>query len=654
MNKLEFIKIIDNREYARAETMLQNKILQGQFDVSDLKYLGIVLEKQGKNKEALTYLKIAERVSIADPEIEEVIAFVFDKIGDFKNAVDYFEKIIKRKNKDWRLATKIGDCFYNLSNYTSAIKYYIDARNLKKDSIEPYFGLYKSMLKLEKYKECLFVLEEAIKIKNDSAVLYLNAGLAAAQSHDYIKSLKYLRKSLRIEKTPGAYLNLGNLYKQMALIEKSIATTSKCIDLVPDYLIAYQNLCIDYNYYWEAKRKTFSVAKKYGEIVESRAQPYKAWKVDFFSDKKLRVGFVSGDFRLHPVSHFLIDILDAIPRENLTLVGYYNGEIADSMTRRICKKFDEWNIGMNFLSDRAFAEKIQKDRIDILVDLSGHTAKTRTAMFAYKPSPVQVNWLGYFNTTGLKAIDWIIADKNVLPAKDKRYFTERPYYMPDIYYAYSKPTVDTNTLESPYLKNGYITFGCFNNYPKLNEKVLDSWVKILTALPEAKLILKNRQLENQNLSKSLLKKFSKRGIEVSRITLESSSPMKEYYDSFNKIDIALDPFPFPGGTTTIDGLWMGVPVVTLSGNTFVSRQGDTILKNIGMEDWISYSEDEYVNLAIKKAKSLPKILKSNRLYKQKLREQVENSTVMNTKLFSSHLADAFRSMWIDYLQNNKP
>jgi predicted O-linked N-acetylglucosamine transferase (SPINDLY family) len=274
-------------------------------------------------------------------------------------------------------------------------------------------------------------------------------------------------------------------------------------------------------------------------------------------------------------------------------------------------------------------------------------------MFAYKPSPVQVNWLGYFNTTGLKAIDWIIADKNVLPAKDKRYFTEKPYYMPDIYYAYSKPTVDTNTLESPFLKNGYITFGCFNNYCKLNEKVLDSWAKILAALPEAKLILKNRQLANQYLSKSLLKKFSKRGIEVSRIILESSSPMKAYYNSFNKIDIALDPFPFPGGTTTIDGLWMGVPVVTLSGNTFVSRQGETIIKNIGMDNWISYTEDEYVNLAIKKAKSLSKILKTNGLYKQKLRMQVENSTVMNTKLFSSHLADAFRGMWIDYLKNKK-
>jgi predicted O-linked N-acetylglucosamine transferase (SPINDLY family) len=649
MNKSEFLQLIKNSEFAKAQDLIQKKILSGEFNAQDLKYLAVTLEKQGKNLEALSYLKIAERVSVPDPELDEILAFTFDKVGDFKNAVQYFYRILARQENNWLIHFKLGECCFKLTEYQKAIKHFINARNINQNSVQIYFGLYKTFMKLEKHKECLFVIEEAIKLNKDSADLYLNAGLVAAQLHEYPKSLNYLKRCIEIGPSPGGYLNLGNLYKQLSHIEKSIETTHKCIELVPDYLLGYQNLCIDYNYYWEKKSKTFDIAKKYGEILEKKATPYTEWLVEKNPQKKIRLGFVSGDFRLHPVSHFLVNILDDLPRDKFDLVAYYNSEVVDSMTKRISQKFTEWNLGVNLKSDKALAEKIHQDRIDILIDLSGHTAKTRTSMFAYKPAPIQVNWLGYFNTTGLKSIDWVIADQIVLTEKDRRYYTEKPYYLPNIYYAYSKPALKADIVPPPHIKNGHITFGCFNNHPKLNYRVIEAWSKILKLIPTSRMIIKNRQLESPYIREDLIKSFESHGIDAKRLTLEPSSPMYQYYDAYNKVDMALDPFPFPGGTTSIDGLWMGVPVVTLSGNTFISRQGETILKNLGMDDWISYSENEYIDLAVKKAKQI----KSSKTYKEELREKVEKSPVMNTQLFAKHLSDAFQDMWGQFNQKKK-
>jgi len=490
------------------------------------------------------------------------------------------------------------------------------------------------------------VLSAALRIKEESPDLHMNAGLMAAQLHRYDDALNHLNRSIELQPSPGAYLNLGNLYKQFGEIEKAIQTTQKCLELSPNYLIGYQNLCIDHNYYWAAKNKTFSLAKKYGELAAANIVPYKRWNNEIENKRKLRIGFVSGDFRLHPVAHFLEKILDAIPRTEFDLIAYYNGEVSDSMTQTICKKFTEWNPAVNKLSDRELADKIFKDRIDILVDLSGHTAKTRTPMFAYKPAPIQVSWLGYFNTTGMKTIDWIVADKIVLPEKDKRYYTEKPYYMPDIYYSYSKPELSVELLEPPVTKNGFITFGSFNNYPKLNAKVIEVWSKILLSVKGSKLLVKNRQLESSYMREQLMQRFIDQKISPERIMMEGASPRARYFNDFNKIDIALDPFPFPGGTTTIDCLWMGVPVVNLAGNTFISRQGETIMKNIGLSDWISYSENEYVALAKKKSSDINSLVK----IKRDLRARIEDSPVMNTELFARNLGNAFQEMWQIYLK----
>jgi len=646
MNREKFLQFVQSKAYSELEKQLKDEILGGSFDSQNLKYLGVSLEKQNNLVDALTYLKIAERVSVEDNELIEILAFTCEKANKKNSAINYFEKLIKQQPKNWLYAFRLGTLYAGVRSYSIAIQYLINARNLKPDCIPVYFELYKVFLTLEKFHECYSVLKAALEIQEQSPDLQMNAGLIAAQLHQYDSALKYLERSIELQPSPGAHLNLGNLYKQFGEIEKAIATTEKCIELAPNYLVGYQNLCIDHNYYWASKNKTFELAKKYGELASANVTPFTAWQVDPIPNKKLRVAFVSGDFRLHPVAHFLEKILDAIPRDQFDLVAYYNGEVSDSMTQRISKKFTEWNPAVNRLDNQSLAKKIYNDKIDILVDLSGHTAKTRTSMFAYKPAPIQVNWLGYFNTTGMTSIDWIIADRIVLPEKDKRYYTEKPFYMPDLYYAYSKPDLDIPLADPPVMKNGFITFGSFNNYPKLNNKVIKAWSKILLSVDHSKLFIKNRQLESVFIRNQLLERFMAHNIPADRIIMEGSSARSQYFTDFNKIDIALDSFPFPGGTTTIDCLWMGVPVLNLTGNTFISRQGETILKNAGLSDWITTKEADYIALAKKKSSNKNNLVK----IRKNLRNKLEKSPVMNTDRFGKNLGKALQDMWKIYLE----
>lgn len=644
MSRNEFLELINKAQYSELEIILRKKITIGNFDSQDIKYLAVALEKQNKLNDAICYLKIAERVNQSDDELIEILAFTYDKISEPLLAIHYFKKLLDKTPENWLFNFRVGVNYEKLNDYSNSIKYLIASRNLKPEFLDNYNYLYRVFHKLEKLSESEFVLSEALRFAPNSAHLHLNAGVVASNLSKFEKAIHHLQKSVEIQPSPGGYLNLGNLYKQIGEIEQSINYTFKSVELNSQYALGYNNLCIDHNYFWAPKKQTFDIAKKYGELVKV-SNPYKSWNCNLLEKRKLRIGFVSGDFRAHPVSHFLCGILDSISKDEFHLVGYYNSEIITSMTDRISKKFEEWYPGVNKLSDSHLAKKIHEDNIDILIDLSGHTAKNRLPVFAYRPAPIQATWLGYFNTTGLEEINWIIADKTVLPLRDKKYFTEKPYYMPSIYYAYTKPELDILIEKPPVLKNNYITFGSFNNYPKINHKVIKCWSSLLKKIPTSKLLIKNRQIKDDYLSNKLSDQFLEYGILKDRLIFEGVSPRMEYFRDFNKIDIALDPFPFPGGTTTIDCLWMGVPVINLSGNTFISRQGETILSNVGLKKWVAYSEDEYIQIAINKSTQIDELIS----LRKNLRQMIESSPVMDTKAFASNLSIFFKNAWLEYV-----
>jgi predicted O-linked N-acetylglucosamine transferase (SPINDLY family) len=354
----------------------------------------------------------------------------------------------------------------------------------------------------------------------------------------------------------------------------------------------------------------------------------------------LRIGFVSADFRRHPVGYFLENVLANLPKTSLCLVAYANQYRDDEVTDRLRHHFDEWR-NIHSLTDDKVADQIREDGIDILVDLSGHTYGNRLLVFARKPTPVQVTYLGYFASTGLRSIDYFLVDRWQAPEEEELYYTETPFRLPGDHLCFTPPKLDIPIGPSPALSNGYVTFGNFNNLAKMNDAVVACWSDILESVPDSRLFLKSEQLDAKDIATSVYERFACCGINKDRLILEGKSSFEAYFASYQRVDISLDPFPYNGGTVTIQSLWMGVPVLTMFGDRHVSRNGTGIMHSIGMPEWIAHDKVDYVSRATQMADNLPPLV----TLRANLRECLLASSLCDAPLFALNLEKSFRTMW---------
>ncbi len=469
-----------------------------------------------------------------------------------------------------------------------------------------------------------------------NAYLQLNRSQAALSAYDAAIALK--------PDFVDAEVARGNALDDLGESGMAAASSRRVLALKPDYTEAYSNLLFSHNYRLDqAASLLLEDAKAYGKLVEKLARPYEVWANDPNPERCLRVGFVSDDLRNHPVGYFLEAVVAALTArfsDRLELFAYPGRFVLDAASQRIKAHCRGWYPTAG-ASDEELAGKIRDDGIDILIDLAGHTAGNRLPMFAWKPAPVQVSWLGYFATTGVPAIDYLIADHWVLPATEEVNFTEKIWRLPESRLCFTPPDdqVDVNPL--PASTAGYITFGCFNNLTKMNDDVVALWSRVLLAIPDSQLYLKAKQLTESSVRQSVLKRFAVHGIAHTRLILEGSTPRVDYLKSYQRVDIALDPFPFPGGTTTVEALWMGVPVMTLSGNRFLSRQGVGLLMNAGLSEWIAADADDYVARAVSHASNPDRLA----LQRSALRGAVLASPIFDAPRFADHFEDALRRMW---------
>lgn len=301
------------------------------------------------------------------------------------------------------------------------------------------------------------------------------------------------------------------------------------------------------------------------------------------------------------------------------------------------------------MSDEGLARTIHDDAIDILIDLSGHTDQTRLPVFAWKPAPVQASWLGYFATTGVATVDYFIADPWTAPAAIDAHFTEKILRLPETYLCFTPPDVDVPVTPLPALTTGTITFGCFNNLTKINDAVLALWARVLHAVPNSRLLLKTKQLNVPAVRQNLLNRFAQNGIAADRLILESAAPRAVLLAMYGNVDIALDPFPYPGGTTSVEALWMAVPVLSLAGDRFLSHLGESILHNAGLPDWIAADADDYVAKAVSHTNDLQKLA----ALRNGLRQQVLASPLFDAPRFAQHFENAMRDIWTTWCKQQK-
>lgn len=375
---------------------------------------------------------------------------------------------------------------------------------------------------------------------------------------------------------------------------------------------------------------------------------------DFFKDvkvfshsrgnhhKKLRIGYISPDFHRHVVICFVQAFFAAADRDRFKIYAYTNCE-EDDFSRELEKQSDVWR-NIAHCSDMEVAQLIYKDQIDILVELAGHTKGNSLGVMALRPAPVQLCGIGYFATTGLPQVDYFIVDKYTAPPGEEKFFSERLLRLPHSHFCYEQVffgDVEAST-DLPCETNGFVTFGSMNNMNKVNEDVLRVWAEILERCPKARLFLKAVLLEDLSKREIESERMRKAGIDISRVIMEG--PTEHYLKEYGRIDIALDPFPYPGGGTTCDALYMGVPVVTLAGNTHHERFGVSFLSNVGLEDLCAKTTEEYIDIAVNLAKDQERL----RQLRKSLRDRLERSHVMNQKLYMKDLEAAYEEIWKKY------
>jgi len=344
--------------------------------------------------------------------------------------------------------------------------------------------------------------------------------------------------------------------------------------------------------------------------------------------------------RNHPVGFFLEGLLAKLDRRLLELTAYPTSSRRDELTTRIQPFFTAWK-PLTGISDESAAAMIHADRMHILIDLAGHTADNRLALFAWKPAPVQATWLGYLATTGISEIDYIIGDPQATPPEHDHQYQETVWRMPEIWGCFTPPADSPDINPLPALSNGYLTFGCFNNLAKIHDGVMSLWARILTEIPQSRLLLKTRQLSDAVLCDMIRQRFAEHGIPPDRLILEGASPRTALLAAYQRVDIALDPFPYTGGTTSFEALWMAVPVITLRGDSFLGRSGLSVLHNAGLAEWIAETPDAYLAKAVACSQELQTLAN----LRSRLRQQVAVSPLFDSCRFARQFENALREIW---------
>lgn len=499
-------------------------------------------------------------------------------------------------------------------------------------------------------KDARFAASQALALNVNDAKEQCYYGLVLKGQGDLSNAAEAFKQAIKLQPDyAAAYNNLGIVTKDMGDITAAVSYYRQALKINPGYASCYSNLlfCLSHADILSAK-ELFAEHRRFGMQYERVYQS--AWPEHSHKDnpnKCLKVGFVSADFREHSLVNFFEPVLACLSLSSgVSLYAYSTSGIEDDVTERLKPQFKYWN-KVDTLTDVALSEQIRADHIDILVDLDGHTAGNRLISFAMKPAPIQVSWLGYLATTGLTAIDYYLADASLLPCGQFDWqFTEKIIQLPaNAPFVPSPLSPPVNTL--PALKNGFITFGCFNRVEKITPSVIRLWSALLNKIPHAKLLLGSMPQDGSYTV--IVNTFAEHGVNADRLIIHHRSGMADYLKLHAQVDICLDTFPSNGVTTTCHAAWMGVPTLCIEGASLMSRGAMAIMSHLDLPDFIVQTHEDFVNQALYWSKHLTDLSK----IRADLRNQFDASALQQPKLISDHLVMAFRKMWTRWC-NHKP
>jgi protein O-GlcNAc transferase len=628
----------------QAENISKKILIVEPKNIAAINLLGIIYYQLKNCDLAIQYMKKVISINSNNAQAYYIIGHSMQEKGEIDEAIIHYQKTLS-------INPNFADAYYNLGTIyqdkkqdDEAISFYQKAVQVNPTDVDAYYNLGFVLQEKGQHEEALPFFWKALQLNPSLDEAYGRIGLALQEKEQFDDAINAYQKSLALNPSNVlAYYGLATIFKEKGQVNDAINAYSKSLQLLPSNTFVYFNFLFTINYSSQyTSQDIFSehlkFAKLYAEPISSSVTPYTNKRIPI---RRLKIGYVSPDFRKHAVSYFIEPILVAHKREHFEVFCYSNSLEHDEVTKRIQVYSDQWHniVGM---SDDEVAGLIRRDEIDILVDLAGYTANNRILLFARKPAPIQISWIGYLATTGLSTMDYKIVDNYTDPiGKTEQFHTEKLMRLPESFLCYLPDKDSPEVGPLPALSTGHITFGSFNNFAKVTSEVFGLWAKILMELPESRLLLKGKSFHDTATCHYAINMFTQRGIAAERITLQSWDQSPKHLEAYNLVDIGLDTFPFNGATTTCEAMWMGVPVITLAGTAYHSRVGVSLLSNVGLPELVAKTPDEYVELAVSLATDSDKlsILRAN------LRDRMAHSPLTDAKRFTTNLEKYYREIW---------
>ncbi len=560
--------------------------------------------------------------------------------------------------KQEKIAYGLALAWQGLKNPERALSFFTQATEGKEAPLAAWWGRSVLLLERGQAREAEVALRQVLARQPDHVGALSNLSAALKQQNRWTAALTYAEQAVALQPAePVLWRNLALLCQEWGAHEQANNAFAQAIKLNPYDDLSHSSRLFGLNYLmqWTPAQRC-AEAQAWGQQLQQQAQQeYPVWSSwpQPQQKKVLTIGLVSGDLRRHPVGYFLHSVLhtlqalqDATARENpgLTLrVLVYMTAAEDGLSLQLQKYCQGW-LNVTEFSDRALAERIYADAVQILIDLSGHTRHNRLKVFCWHPAPLQLTWLGYFATTGLPAMDYILLDPWVQPPTAPYPFTERPLWLKDTYRCFTPPAPQWLPGPLPMQQAGQITFGCFNHLNKLNDQVLTLWGSILRELPQARLLLKSRQTGDAADQQAFLQRAQRCALPTQQLILEGVSEYAEYLRAYERVDLALDPFPYTGATVSLEGIWMGIPMLTLQGEDMLGRSGAQILQHLQLPMFIAENQEDYRDKALWWAQQ-PEALAGLR---RELRQRLLNSVLCDAQAFVKEWSQGLASLWQEY------
>ncbi len=580
------------------------------------------------------------------PDFSEAVANLgaaFEAQGNLAEASTHFERALKLDPHNTVALINKGRLLQLRGAFSQAASCYESAIKIDPGMIQARVNLGSALLALGQADDAVHCLQTALSIDPTSAETYGNLGLAFDELGLLDEAVDALQKALTLQPNQAkTFLNLGSVLLKQGQLTQSIDAFKRALSLKPDYVDAANNLLLALLYHPTLDADTRFDAlclleRQFGTTNTVIPKPFTHKR---HASKKLRIGYVSSDFRNHPVGRNTQPLIRHHDRSKFEIYLYADVKRPDEMTEWFKNSVDYWRT-ITGITDQVAAEMIRRDQIDILILLAGRFDENRPLIAIYRAAPVQVS-LYDGATSGLKSMDYFLADNNLAPKNTNEKFTERVVRLPTFYV--HAPLINMPPVSDlPAKNNGYITFGSFNNPAKLNEHVVALWAGVLKAIPNSRLLLKYKTVfAVESVRQHYLGLFQAHGVEAHRIELASGRDnLESHLARYAQIDVVLDPFPFTGATATFESLWMGVPVVTLMGDCIMGRWSGAMLKKIGLDNLVAASKDEYIEIARQLAEDVEYLstLRAN------LRERVAQSPLCDEHSRARQIEKAYRWMW---------